>query len=160
MSFPSDSFRFYFFQLTLSSIWKLFWFRAWGRALTYFFFYEDPFLSLQRVWILFRSWWGVSEESWAWQGCDEVCSKEGCCLWHLEMHTDGFWLWLSWSSYHTPYGIPIILEGCLWLWGIKEDPWTLQELIRETHQEFAPIQHLPEADWRHLMCVRDRRGSC
>lgn len=42
VSFPPDSFRFYFFHLTLSSIWKLFWFRAWSRALTYFFFLWRP----------------------------------------------------------------------------------------------------------------------
>lgn len=42
VSFPPDSFWFYFFHLTLSSIWKLFWFRAWGRALT-FFSMKTPF---------------------------------------------------------------------------------------------------------------------
>lgn len=43
VSFPSDSFRFYFLQLTLSSIWKLFWVRARGRTLTYFFSMKTPF---------------------------------------------------------------------------------------------------------------------
>lgn len=144
VSFPPDSFRFYFFHLPLSSIWKVFGLRAWGRALTYFFSKKTPFSHSDGCGFYLEAD-GESLKK-AEQGRDvvRVALRAGCCLCHLEVHADEFWLWL-WSSYHNPHGIPIILEGCLWLSQVKEDPRTLQERIREMHQEFAPIQHLPEA---------------
>lgn len=160
VSFPPDSFRFYFFHLTLSSIWKLFWFREWSRALTYFFSMKTPFSHSNGCGFYLEADGESLKKAEPGRDAMRFALRRAaaCGTWRCTQMVSG--CGLSWSSYHTPYGIPIVLEGCLWLWEIKEDPWTLQELIREMHQEFAPIQHLPEAGWRHLMCVRDWRGSC
>lgn len=65
---------------------------------------------------------------------------------------------LSSHTAHTAYSFPASRKAAFAFQWLKHNPLTLQELIRETHHEFATIQHLPETGWRHLMCVRDHRG--
>lgn len=76
-------------------------------------------------------------------GCMQMVSGSGAFL-RLPSHC----VWLSPPSWKAGFAFQ-------WL---KRDPPTLQERIRETHHEFATIQHLPEAGWRHLMCVREHWG--
>lgn len=89
VSFPPDSFWFYFFHSPLSSIWKVFGFRAWGRALTCFFSKKTPFSPSNGCGFYLEAD-GESLKK-AEQGRDVVrfALREGCCLWHLEVHTDG-----------------------------------------------------------------------
>lgn len=133
VSFPPDSFQFYFFHLTLSSIWKLFWLRTLGRDLT-FFSVKSPFSHSNGCGFYLEAD-GESPKK-AKHGRDVMSfTVRESCLWHLEVHT---WFLAVAVLKLLPHSLwpPIVLEDCLWLSGIKEDPRTLQEIIREMHQAF------------------------